>query len=112
MTNLKDFLIILKKLHIKKSSFQRYILLKSLKTFKIIYDFINFIGKLKTVLEIAKNQYLILKGEAGIGKSHLFADIIKNIAKNNQQSIFILGQHLIEQRSLGANFKFAWFCKI
>lgn len=112
MTNLKDFLIILKKLHIKKSSFQRYILLNSLKTFKIIYDFINFIGKLKTVLEIAKNQYLILKGEAGVCKSHLFADIIKNIAKNNQQSILILGQHLIEQRSLGANFKFAWFCKI
>ena len=67
-----------------------------MKNFKIIYDFINFIGKLKTALEIAKNQYLILMGEAGVGKSHLFADIIKHRAKNNQQSILILGQHLIK----------------
>ena len=72
--------------------------MKSLKNFKIIYDFINFIGKLKTALEIAKNQYLILMGEAGVGKSHLFADIIKHRAKNNQQSILILGQHLIESK--------------
>lgn len=65
---------------------------------KKIYDFFNFIGKYKTALEIAKNQYLILTGEAGVGKSHLFANIIKHRAKNNQQSILILGQHLIENK--------------
>lgn len=63
-----------------------------------IYDFLNFIREYKTALEISKNQYLILKGEAGVGKSHLFADIIKHRAKNNQQSILILGQHLIESK--------------
>lgn len=63
-----------------------------------IDDFLNFIEKYKTALEIAKNQYLILVGEAGVGKSHLFADIIKHRAKNNQQSILILGQHLIESK--------------
>ena len=56
-----------------------------------IDDFLNFIREYKTALEIAKNQYLILMGEAGVGKSHLFADIIKHRAKNNQQSILILG---------------------
>ncbi|WP_462106368.1 NACHT domain-containing protein [Campylobacter concisus] len=63
-----------------------------------IDDFLNFIREYKTALEIAKNQYLILMGEAGVGKSHLFADIIKHRAKNNQQSILILGQHLIESK--------------
>ena len=61
-----------------------------------IYDFYNFIRENKKILQITKDRCLILCGDAGVGKSHLFADIIKQRAKNNQQSILILGQHLIE----------------
>lgn len=61
-----------------------------------IYDFYNFIRENRKILQITKDRCLILCGDAGVGKSHLFADIIKQRAKNNQQSVLILGQHLIE----------------
>lgn len=46
-------------------------------------------------LSLANNPYLILKGEAGIGKSHLLADVILSRNKIGSKSLFLLGQHFV-----------------
>jgi hypothetical protein len=43
-------------------------------------------------IDLANNPFLLLTGEAGIGKSHLLADIAERRAKRNQPSILLLGQ--------------------
>ncbi len=42
---------------------------------------------------LADNPYLIIDGEAGIGKSHLIADVITKNYSNEHYSILLLGQH-------------------
>lgn len=42
---------------------------------------------------LADKPYLLIEGEAGIGKSHFIADVIKNVFSENQLSILLLGQH-------------------
>jgi hypothetical protein len=56
-----------------------------------IDDFINFIQSITVTL--SNNPFLILVGGAGIGKSHLLADIANKRAKRNQYSLLLLGQH-------------------
>lgn len=56
-----------------------------------IYEFINFL-KGPTVL-LSNNPFMLLTGEAGIGKSHLLADIAAKRFESNQYSILLLGQH-------------------
>lgn len=56
-----------------------------------IYDFRNFTNE--TNCDLANNPYLVLDGEAGIGKSHMLGDIISKRMQNNYESIFLLGQH-------------------
>jgi hypothetical protein len=46
---------------------------------------------------LANNPYLILNGEAGIGKSHLLADVITSRNKDGSQSLFLLGQHFVTE---------------
>ncbi|WP_211826043.1 hypothetical protein [Kistimonas asteriae] len=46
---------------------------------------------------LANNPYLVLKGEAGIGKSHLLADVITSRNKDGSQSLFLLGQHFVTE---------------
>lgn len=48
-------------------------------------------------IALANNPYLILKGEAGIGKSHLLADVITSRNKDGSQSLFLLGQHFVTE---------------
>lgn len=48
-------------------------------------------------IALANNPYLVLKGEAGIGKSHLLADVITSRVKNGSQSLFLLGQHFVTE---------------
>ncbi|MDP9954792.1 hypothetical protein J2X97_000429 [Epilithonimonas hungarica] len=43
--------------------------------------------------KLADLPYLVIEGKAGIGKSHLIADIIKQGYDENQLSILLLGQH-------------------
>ncbi len=45
------------------------------------------------MLKLANNPFMILDGEAGIGKSHLLADVVNERMKENSNSIFLLGQH-------------------
>lgn len=43
---------------------------------------------------LANSPFLLLEGDAGVGKSHLFADIVN---KANENSILLLGQYFISQ---------------
>lgn len=48
-------------------------------------------------MALANNPYLILKGDAGIGKSHLLADVITSRNKEGSHSLFLLGQHFVTE---------------
>ena len=47
------------------------------------------------VLRLINNPILILSGEAGVGKSHLIADVVERRAKEKQLSLFFLGQKFV-----------------
>jgi len=51
------------------------------------------------IVQLANNPYMILDGEAGIGKSHLLADIINSRTKEGYSSIFLLGQQFREDKN-------------
>ncbi len=42
---------------------------------------------------LVNSPYLIIESKAGMGKSHLLADIVNNRYKNGYLSLFLLGQH-------------------
>jgi PHP family Zn ribbon phosphoesterase len=52
-----------------------------------------------TTVKLANNPFLLLEGDAGIGKSHLLADIVKTRVSAGSASLFILGQHLTVNES-------------
>jgi hypothetical protein len=56
-----------------------------------IYDFSTFIQG--TLIKLANFPITLLTGPAGIGKSHLLADIALNKITENRSCILILGQH-------------------
>ncbi len=45
-------------------------------------------------VKLANNPLLLLEGEAGIGKSHLLADVIETRIASGHSSLFLLGQQL------------------
>jgi hypothetical protein len=55
-----------------------------------IYDFTEFLYG--SIVGLSNNPFLILTGEAGIGKSHLLADVAKKREARNQFTILLLGQ--------------------
>ena len=59
----------------------------SRKNYQIKSDFGSNIN-----LNIVNNPFLIVKGVAGSGKSHLFGDIAENRLKTDLPTIFLLGQ--------------------
>ncbi|HEM8088632.1 TPA: ATP-binding protein [Klebsiella aerogenes] len=60
-------------------------------------DLLTFINS--TTLKLANNPFLLLEGKAGIGKSHLLADVIKNRIVSGYPSLLILGQQLTSDES-------------
>jgi len=60
-----------------------------------IYEFINFLNS--TTVLLSNNPFMLLTGEAGIGKSHLLADVAVKRNEQNQFSILLLGQHFTEE---------------
>jgi hypothetical protein len=62
-----------------------------------LYDFREFITDPKMML--VNVPHLILQGNAGIGKSHLLADVVLKRTKENKQSILLLGQHFVNNES-------------
>lgn len=72
--------------------------LSNIKVFEnSLYDFKNYITE--ATCDLANNPYLILDGEAGIGKSHMLGDIISKRIIHNYESIFLLGQHFISDEN-------------
>jgi|GEM_PF-825609 len=81
-----------------------YFLQKKIKTGKALYDdafnactFLNqrteiLLGKSRD-LHLTNNPYLMISGEAGAGKSHLFADVANSRIKDNKPTLFFLGQN-------------------
>ena len=44
---------------------------------------------------LSNNPILLLDGEAGIGKSHLIADVVRNRSSEGKPSLLLLGQHFV-----------------
>lgn len=65
----------------------------------IISQFSNYLNEVDEDLKLVNNPYLLLKGKAGVGKSHLLADVILEQHKDGVPSIFLLGQHFIKNES-------------
>lgn len=63
-----------------------------------IYEFFDLLRD-KTRLYLYNESFVILTGEAGIGKSHLLADIIEKRLKEGLYSIFLLGQHFRQDKN-------------
>lgn len=57
--------------------------------------FLNLIHS--SSFKLANNPFLLLDGEAGIGKSHLIGDIVSRRIKNEEESVFLLGQHFVTE---------------
>ena len=62
-----------------------------------LFNFREFIIDYKMIL--ANVPSLILQGNAGIGKSHLLADVALKRSKEGKQSILLLGQHFVSNES-------------
>ncbi len=62
-----------------------------------LYNFQEFSNN--KFFELANHPVLILSGEAGIGKSHLLADIVSKHISQNKAIIFLLGQHFASEES-------------
>src|SRR3989339_761551 len=72
------------------------------KTTEIIQEFYHRLSKFGHFIngnsvKLANNPYLVLDGEAGIGKSHMLGDVISVRTQFNYQSIFLLGQHFVSE---------------
>lgn len=66
-------------------------------------DFTYDLSK-KTNIKLANNPYLIIKGDAGNGKSHLLGDIAKTRIDSNLPTLLLLGQNLISTKNIWENF--------
>ncbi|WP_198931823.1 AVAST type 2 anti-phage system protein Avs2 [Labilibacter marinus] len=70
--------------------------IKNLREFdSILSSFSHFING--NAVKLANKPYLILDGEAGIGKSHLLGDVISIRTNVDHNSIFLLGQHFVSE---------------
>ncbi|WP_228779982.1 AVAST type 2 anti-phage system protein Avs2 [Aquiflexum lacus] len=50
-----------------------------------------------SAFKLANNPFLLLDGEAGIGKSHLVGDIVSRRIAKEYESVFFLGQHFVTE---------------
>lgn len=66
------------------------------------YEFIDNISN-KVNVNLANNPYLIIKGDAGNGKSHLLGDIAKTRIERNLPTLLLLGQHFVENKNIWEN---------
>ncbi|MFV8352614.1 AVAST type 2 anti-phage system protein Avs2 [Flavobacterium sp. XS2P14] len=66
-------------------------------------DFIHDLTK-KINITLANSPYLIIKGDAGNGKSHLLGDIAKTRIDGNLPTLLLLGQNLISTKNIWENF--------
>lgn len=67
------------------------------KTWPAIEEFNDFLQRPST--HIANQPIVLLTGEAGIGKSHLLADIALNRLNKNKSCLLLLGQHFVTEEA-------------
>ncbi|WP_416437769.1 hypothetical protein [Phnomibacter sp. MR] len=60
-----------------------------------IREFIHFLEG--PTVGLSNNPFLLLTGDAGMGKSHLLADISQKRQERNQFTLLLLGQHFINK---------------
>ncbi|RJL37288.1 AVAST type 2 anti-phage system protein Avs2 [Pectobacterium carotovorum] len=64
------------------------------------YECENLCEFLKSItVNLSNNPFLLLEGDAGIGKSHLLADVIESRISLGYPSLFLLGQQLTTDES-------------
>ena len=63
----------------------------------VLYEFSE--STFSTVLSLANLPVMLLSGEAGIGKSHLLADVASKRINENRSCVFLLGQHFASKES-------------
>ncbi len=68
---------------------------------KFNYQFINDIDDLD--VNLANHPTLIIKGEAGCGKSHMLGDIASERKNHNLPTILLLGQHFTKTETIEKN---------
>jgi hypothetical protein len=61
------------------------------KYYSSLYELIHFIES--DLINIFNDKKMLLTGEAGVGKSHLLADIVKNNIEKGSPSLLFLGQY-------------------
>jgi len=74
-----------------KKTYDDYSLYALRQAYSPLRYFTNFIES--TTVQLYNNPYLLLDGEAGIGKSHLLADIANIRIREGKSSLLLLGQH-------------------
>ena len=62
-----------------------------------LYEFQNILTK--PLVKLGNSPFIILRGDAGIGKSHLLADVINQRIEEGSDSIFLLGQQFMQEKS-------------
>lgn len=62
-----------------------------------LYKFQNILAK--PLVKLGNSPFMILRGDAGIGKSHLLADVINQRIEEGSDSIFLLGQQFMQEKS-------------
>ncbi len=77
---------------------------------KELYEVINYLNNLLQLPDdiqpspydtcLIKNQVLIVNGDAGTGKSHLFAFMAKNLLEDGENAILLLGSNYISEQQL------------
>lgn len=65
-------------------------------------EFIDNISN-KVNVNLANNPYLIIKGDAGNGKSHLLGDVAKKRIERNLPTLLLLGQHFVDSKNIWEN---------
>ncbi len=69
---------------------------KSRKIYELGVEVLHVYNDLhQDMMKLINDPILILEGEAGVGKSHLLADVVKRREKEQQFSLFFLGQKFI-----------------
>lgn len=59
---------------------------------------LNLVGLINgNLLILANNPILVVTGRAGVGKSHLLADVAKHMQQSGQMSMLLLGQSLMTE---------------
>jgi hypothetical protein len=63
----------------------------------VSYNFNEFLDS--SHAKLSNNPILIIKGGAGMGKSHLLGDITTNLIKQEKPVIFLLGNHFVTEEN-------------